>query len=189
MALAGACSPDLSKNCPLGWHEDVNHDCLAPVAYSGQCVGRKNFRDMAKSEKQLWTNKCDVAWLAPSMSLQSHANWRGGLSCCRPCRKTLGDAAETNRIESPSVFNDECVPDYSAACPAHYAKEGSRCIASTGFSGRCGFSFSALLSNTETCCWRDLLLALLPPCVAVQFVRHVVAVRHQRILASRRPGC
>jgi CPW-WPC domain-containing protein len=77
-ALSGACSPDLSKNCPLGWHEDVNHDCLAPVAYSGQCVGRKNFRDMAKSEKQLWTNKCDVAWLAPSMSLQSDANWRGG---------------------------------------------------------------------------------------------------------------
>lgn len=37
----GACTSDLVATCPIGWREDVNSDCLAPVGYTGQCVMRK----------------------------------------------------------------------------------------------------------------------------------------------------
>ena len=60
--IEGACTPDASKPCPLGWLEDVNHDCLAPAGYSGRCVGRKNFEGMRKTEKKLWADRCDVTW-------------------------------------------------------------------------------------------------------------------------------
>lgn len=60
--MAGACTSDLSKPCPLGWRSDVNHDCLAPVGYPGTCVGRKNFHGMKHSERELWARTCDVKW-------------------------------------------------------------------------------------------------------------------------------
>lgn len=60
--VVGACTSDLSKPCPLGWRSDVNHDCLAPVGYSGPCVGRKNFHGMKHSERELWARTCDVKW-------------------------------------------------------------------------------------------------------------------------------
>ena len=60
---AGSCTADYSQSCPLGWSEDVNHDCLAPSSYSGKCVGRKNFQSMKSSEKGLWAKTCSVAWL------------------------------------------------------------------------------------------------------------------------------
>ena len=68
----GSCMPDFSKPCPLGWREDVNHDCLAPVGYSGQCVGRKSFQSLRQSEKELWAKSCDVTWYlsTPALFLQ-----------------------------------------------------------------------------------------------------------------------
>ena len=54
--------PDLSRTCPLGWLEDVSHDCLAPAGYTGRCVGRKNFNGMRRSEKDRWARECHVTW-------------------------------------------------------------------------------------------------------------------------------
>lgn len=121
----GACTQDASQPCPLGWHEDVNRDCLAPVGYSGRCVGRKSFHGMKKSEKLLWANKCDVAW---------------------PCHKTLGGSSEG---AASGIFNNDCAPDYSAPCPQRFSQEGRRCIAPLGFSGKCGFSLSSQYSRDE----------------------------------------
>lgn len=126
----GACSADTSKACPLGWTEDVNHDCLAPVGYGGRCVGRKNFKGMKKSQKAFWAHICDVAW---------------------PCRKPGSDAA-TKASESIGVktfTSKDCVPNYSEACPDKFEVKGSRCVAASGFSGMCGFSLSSQYNAAE----------------------------------------
>lgn len=121
----GACVQDASQTCPSGWHEDVNHDCLAPVGYSGRCVGRKSFHGMMKTEKQLWAKRCDVTW---------------------PCRKSSSPAAS---IAGPGTFNSDCAPNYSGACPHSFSEEDGRCFAPASFSGKCGFSLSSKYSAEE----------------------------------------
>jgi len=121
----GACAQDASQPCPLGWHEDVNHDCLAPVGYSGRCVGRKNFRGMKNTEKQIWANKCDVTW---------------------PCRKTLESGSSA---AASGIFSNDCAPNYSGACPQRFSQEDRRCVAPAGFSGKCGFSLSSQYTTEE----------------------------------------
>lgn len=137
----GACASDASQTCPLGWREDVNHDCLAPVGYSGRCVGRKNFRGMKQSEKQQWAKSCDVTW---------------------PCRKALGDAAATESASAPGVFNNDCVPNYAGACPEHFTQEADRCMAPQGFSGRCGFSVSSQYTPAEKTAYAEACLTPWP---------------------------
>jgi len=124
----GACTADLSAACPLGWHEDVNSDCLAPVGYSGQCVMRKSFRGMKMSERHLWCKSCDVNW---------------------PCRKTVEEAAPSEKVGAAGAIHSDCIPDYSNACPERFTEEGHSCIAPVGFSGRCGFSLSSKYSPEE----------------------------------------
>lgn len=62
MVWPGFCSQDYSNTCPLGWMQDINQDCLAPVEYSGKCVVRKSFADMGASDKSTWAKLCDVTW-------------------------------------------------------------------------------------------------------------------------------
>lgn len=124
----GACTSDLAATCPLGWREDVNSDCLAPVGYSGQCVMRKNFLGMKFSEKQLWAKSCDVTW---------------------PCRKTLGEAVAGEKATAVGTYNSDCVPDYSSACPERFTEEGQKCMAPVGFSGKCGFTLSSRYNSAE----------------------------------------
>lgn len=134
----GACNQDASQSCPSGWHEDVNHDCLAPVGYSGQCVGRKSFRGMMKTERHLWAKKCDVTW---------------------PCRKSSGSSSSAT---ASGIFNDDCAPNYSGACPHRFTEEGGRCIAPVGFSGKCGFSLSSQYSAEEKAAYAKACLTPWP---------------------------
>jgi len=137
----GQCMPDFSQNCPLGWPEDVNRDCLAPAGYSGRCVLRKSFSGMKKIEKQKWARACDVSW---------------------PCRKTLADSRELGRMRVKGIFNSDCVADYSQACPEHHALKGEECVAKEGFSGICGLAVSSQYSAAEKAAYADACLTPWP---------------------------
>lgn len=140
-ACLDACTPDASKPCPLGWLEDVNHDCLAPVGYSGRCVGRKNFEGMRKTEKKLWADTCDVTW---------------------PCRRTHQDAIEVARMQTKGVFNNECLADYSKPCPEHFSLEGKLCQAHPSFFGLCGPMLSSKYSAAEKVLYAETCLTKWP---------------------------
>lgn len=140
-ACSGSCTQDLSKSCPLGWHGDVDHDCLAPVGYSGRCVGRKSFVDMKKSEKELWAKTCDVTW---------------------PCHRKHEDALEIERMQGEGMFNNDCEHDYSKACPERHILDGNLCRAPAGFTGRCGLSFSSKYSLLEKITYANTCLTKWP---------------------------
>lgn len=137
----GACTSDLSKPCPLGWRSDVNHDCLAPVGYSGPCVGRKNFHGMKHSERELWARTCDVKW---------------------PCREAFGEASAIEKTKLQGASAADCASDYSQACPNQFVLKGSRCEAPVGFSGRCGFSLSSEYGTTEKASYAEACLTPWP---------------------------
>lgn len=141
----GACTTDFSKSCPLGWREDVNLDCLAPVGYSGQCVGRKSFESMRKSEKELWAKRCDVTW---------------------PCRKTLQETMGNERASVRGLFDVDCIPDYAQACPDRYVSEGAVCTAPMGSSGKCGHSLTSKLGAAEKSAYAEACLTPWP-CVGM----------------------
>lgn len=140
-ACLGACTSDFAKPCPLGWRSDVNHDCLAPVGYSGPCVGRKNFYAMRQSERELWARTCDVKW---------------------PCHKTGRDTTAIERVKLQGAFNADCAFDYSKTCPDRFVLKGSRCEAPKDFSGRCGFSMSSKYGATEKAAYADACLTPWP---------------------------
>lgn len=121
-SCTGFCSQDYSNTCPLGWMQDINQDCLAPVEYSGKCVVRKSFADMGASDKSTWAKLCDVTW---------------------PCRKTQRGVAEIARLSIKGVFNSDCIPDYSVTCPERFIEKDGRCLAPPTFSGRCGASLDS----------------------------------------------
>lgn len=140
-ACLGSCTPDLSRTCPLGWLEDVSHDCLAPAGYTGRCVGRKNFNGMRRSEKDRWARECHVTW---------------------PCRSKNGDAKEVDRISVSGVFNTECVTDYSKACPDRYVLKGGFCQAPSDVPGRCGFTLSSQYNAREKVAYAEACLTPWP---------------------------
>lgn len=137
----GACSPDYSKRCPLGWLGDFNNDCLAPAQYVGPCVARKSFQDMKVTEKAAWAKRCDVTW---------------------PCRETLGDVMEVQKIHVNGIFNDDCVMDYSQPCPARFAKEDKLCQAPPDFSGVCGLYVPASYTPQERAAYSKACLTPWP---------------------------
>lgn len=145
-ACLGACTPDSSKPCPLGWLEDVNHDCLAPAGYSGRCVGRKSFSGMSQLERRLWAKRCDVTW---------------------PCHRTQQDATEIERMNVEGIFNSDCVPDYSSTCPARYVLKGQFCQAPSGFSRRCGLTLPAKYTTTEKKTYAETCLTKWPCCMVL----------------------
>jgi len=138
----GSCSQDFSKSCPLGWSEDINHDCLAPVAYSGKCVTRKSFTEMGAVDKSTWAKVCDVTW---------------------PCRKTRQDVTEIARLSVRGIFNSDCIPDYSVGCPERFTEKDGLCVASPAFSGPCaGAVDSSKYSQQEKAAYAENCLAPWP---------------------------
>lgn len=122
------CAADYSQPCPQGWLQDVNQDCLAPTGYSGRCVLRKSFSGMKQSEKTAWGKACDVSW---------------------PCRKSIQNSQEIDRMRVKGGLNQDCVSDYEQACPEHYELKEKFCVAPEGSSGRCGFELSSKYNQEE----------------------------------------
>lgn len=129
----GACSADFSASCPFGWSLDSNGDCLAPSAYTGACVGRKNFKSMKQSEKQRWAQACDVSW---------------------PCRGNSAGAAAADTIAAGNVDAD-CIQDFAEACPAGFSVEGDTCKAPASFAGACGSRLPSTYTAEEKSAYAD----------------------------------
>ena len=103
-----ACSADYSQTCPFGWIVDASGACLAPSTYSGPCVARKDFEQVAWTDKVTFANVCGVAW---------------------PCRAV-------GSLDSV-VLNEDCVADYSSPCPSSWLLRGGGCVAPPSYAGRC----------------------------------------------------
>jgi len=117
----GSCAQDYNQLCPWDWIESSSHECFAPVAYDGPCVGRQRFTTFNNLEKTYWAQACNVVW---------------------PC-SSVAHASTLDHVESKSAGGNECFVDYSVACPDGWTHEAEYCGAPTNYRGRCSLFFGA----------------------------------------------
>lgn len=142
----GACAPDASSSCPLGWAEDVEPGvCLSPAGYSGPCVQRKSFLGMGARDRELWAKSCEVTW---------------------PCRQKLLSDLESAGPIARGAFKSDCVTDYSGPCPDRHTLKDGLCEAPADFLGRCGFTLSSQHSTAEKVAYAEVCLTPWPCRVA-----------------------
>ena len=103
------CTIDFSTLCPDGWTEDSSKHCIAPLEYTGACVGRKDFQGMSTHKKSQWSSVCNVRW---------------------PCRGQRGDATGLGDVHS-------CDADFSATCPDRWTTVGVQCVGPIDYQGPC----------------------------------------------------
>jgi len=113
----GSLPLDLSQNCPESWVEDVDHTCIAPVSYSGPCVGRKSFVDFTAKEKAVWGEQCGVVW-------PTHQEFR----------RTREDSL---------IASENCDIQYNAPCPDQWALVGGLCTAPHDYLGSCALTMAS----------------------------------------------
>ena len=104
-----SCTMDFSSHCPDDWENDSSNHCVAPLEYTGPCVGRKDFRGSSSHTKSQWSSLCNVRW---------------------PCRAQRGDV-------SGSGNDHGCVPDFSATCPDDWTTAGVQCVGPIDYQGPC----------------------------------------------------
>ena len=164
--MAGACAPDASSSCPLGWAEDVEPGvCLSPAGYSGPCVQRKSFLGMGARDRELWAKSCEVTWLVDLFLAMLWAVCRC-LWWWRPCRQKLLSDLESAGPIARGAFKSDCVTDYSGPCPDRHTLKDGLCEAPADFLGRCGFTLSSQHSTAEKVAYAEVCLTPWPCRVA-----------------------
>ena len=120
-ACGGACTPDYSEACPVGWSVGAAGVCLAPAEYAGPCVGQKDFGQYVWADKLGFESECAVRW---------------------PCRTPWSNAQRPEAAET-------CAADFSQPCPHGWSSRGGACIAPASYAGPCAIAWSTDGYKTE----------------------------------------